>query len=127
MGAPEGNRGAFFTQWVRRGTPMSVAMRVVEVEQSRADWLTIEDEDERAYHYAKRGIADVQVPAHVECLLVPGKRVQATLVRDRKGKTTLRQDSQGLPEKIGVECAEFRAIPVTWGDTLEYELVVKDR
>jgi hypothetical protein len=103
---------------------MSVARRVVEVEQIHGNWLTIEDEDDRAYHYAKRGIADVQLPAHVECLLVPGKRVQATLVRDRKGKTTLRQDNQGLPEKIGVACAEFQAIPVTWGDTLQYELVV---
>ena len=106
---------------------MSFATRIIEVERTQADWLTIEDDDDRVYHYAKRGIADVKLPAHIDCLCVPGKPALAALVRDAKGKTILRQDSKGLPDKIGVECAEFKTIPVTWGDTLEYELVVVDK
>ena len=106
---------------------MSVATRIIEVEHTQADWLTIEDEDDRVYHYAKRGIADVKLPAYIDCICVPGKAARATLVRDQKGKTTLRQVSKGLPDKIGVEYAEFKTVPVTWGDTLEYELVVVDK
>jgi hypothetical protein len=61
------------------------------------------------HRYAKRGLADIKTPAHIECFCIPQKGSQAELVRDRDGKTTLRQEEPGLPAKIGVNYAEMQA------------------
>ena len=73
---------------------MSVAKRIANVEPIQADWLTIEDEDSLVHRYAKRGLADIKTPAHIECFCIPQKGSQAELVRDRDGKTTLRQEDR---------------------------------
>jgi|SRR6516162_4266779 hypothetical protein len=106
---------------------MSVAKRIANVEPIQADWLTIEDEDSLVHRYAKRGLADIKTLTHIECFCIPQKGSQAELVRDRDGKTTLRQDEPGLPAKIGVNYAELQAnagapMRATWRDRFEYEL-----
>jgi hypothetical protein len=82
---------------------MSTAKQVKDIEPSRLDWLTIEDDTGRVWRYRRLGTVDVAEIAQVEGHLKNGRPIRANLIRDNDGHPLLRQNAPGLPSTTIVE------------------------
>lgn len=85
---------------------MSAAREVKEIEPTRLDWLTVEDDAGRVWRYLRVGSADLAEPVHLEGHLTNGRPFRAALVRDNDGHPLLRQDGPGLPRVLMLEFIE---------------------
>jgi hypothetical protein len=85
---------------------MSVAKIVAEIDPKKLEWLNIEDEHGATWRYARRDQVASDVLPHVQARSFgTSSTIRAVLVRGRDGTPFLRQDGQGLPKRIVVDCA----------------------
>ena len=82
---------------------MSAARLVKEIEPTKLNWLTIEDDAGKVWRYRRVGNVDLAEAPHVEGHLAHGRAFRASLVRDNDGHPSLRQDGVGLPSQMIVE------------------------
>lgn len=85
---------------------MSAAKHVKEIEPTKLDWLTVEDDAGRVWRYRRVGAADLAEPVQLEGHLKNGRPFRANLVRDNDGHPLLRQDGPGLPRVLMLEYIE---------------------
>lgn len=91
---------------------MSNARQINEIEPTRIDWLTVEDDTGRVWRYRRIGKADLAEAPQVEGHLKQGRPLRANLVRDNDGHPSLRQDGPGLPQTMIVEYIEDPSNPM---------------
>ena len=85
---------------------MATARAIKEIESSKLDWLTVEDDAGKVWRYRRVGALDLAEPAHVEGHLSHGHALRAALVRDANGHPMLHHDGPGLPRVMVVEYVE---------------------
>lgn len=90
---------------------MANARAIKEIESTKLDWLTVEDDKGKVWKYRRVGALDLAEPAHVEGHLKHGHPFRAGLIRDDDGHPMLRQDGPGLPRILVVEYIEDPSNP----------------
>lgn len=105
---------------------MAIAKTIGEVEPKQLDWLEVVDEDGMAWRYNRGDAVDSAFPAHVNGQPA-GTVIRAVLVRDKEGKVILRQDGDGLPNRIVVnyisDWTDRGATASGWFGKVQYEQV----